>query len=46
MDFLEHNRQAWNRESREGSPWTRPVDAETIRQARNGHWQVILTDAD
>ncbi len=43
MDFLEHNRQAWNRESREGSPWTRPVDAETIRQARNGHWQVILT---
>lgn len=43
MDIFEHNRKAWNRESREGSEWARPVDAEVIRRARGGDWDVILT---
>ncbi|HEX7026796.1 MAG TPA: class I SAM-dependent methyltransferase [Gammaproteobacteria bacterium] len=43
MNIIEHNRKAWNRESRQGSPWSRPVSAEVIRAARNGAWSVILT---
>jgi SAM-dependent methyltransferase len=43
MNIIEHNREAWNRESRQGSRWSTPVDAETIRAARHGIWSVILT---
>lgn len=43
MDIIEHNREAWNRESREGSEWSSPVSSDAIRAARDGVWQVILT---
>lgn len=43
MDIIEHNRQAWDRESREGSPWCTPVGPEAIEAARRGSWSVILT---
>lgn len=43
MNVIEHNRAAWNRESREGSEWSTPVGPELIRAARAGDWQVILT---
>lgn len=43
MNIIEHNRQAWNRESARGSEWSTPVGAEVIRAARDGLWQVILT---
>ena len=43
MNILQHNREAWNRESRGGSPWARPVDAEVIKEALAGRWEVILT---
>lgn len=43
MDLIEHNRQAWNRESAQGSEWTTPVDADAIRAARRGEWSVVLT---
>lgn len=43
MNILEYNRQAWNQESRLGSPWSVPVDAKTIQGAKSGDWQVILT---
>lgn len=43
-DLLEHNRQAWNRESLSGtSRWCEPVSAQIIDAARHGDWQVILT---
>lgn len=43
-DLLEHNREAWNRESLGGeSPWCIPVDDAVIEAARHGEWQVILT---
>jgi SAM-dependent methyltransferase len=43
-DYLEHNRQAWNRESASGtSRWCEPVSDHTIDAARRGDWQVILT---
>lgn len=43
MDILEHNRQAWNKESAAGGEWSVPVSKEVIRAAQTGHWYVILT---
>lgn len=43
MNPLEHNRSAWNRESRDNGVWSRPVSAAEIAAARAGDWQVILT---
>ena len=43
MDVIEHNRRAWNRESRDGSEWCAPVAPDVIRAARDGIWSVILT---
>ena len=43
-DVLEHNRNAWNKESAsDKSPWCQPVDESTIAEARAGRWVVILT---
>ena len=38
MDVLEHNRQAWNRESRVGSAWTTAVAPDVVAAARRGDW--------
>jgi SAM-dependent methyltransferase len=43
MNILEHNREAWNRESTLGGEWSVPVSDETIAHARSGDWTVILT---
>ncbi len=43
MDILAYNREAWNRQSRRGSPWCTPVTSEEIAAARAGNWSVILT---
>ncbi len=43
MNIIQHNREAWDRESTAGSEWTTPVDAESIDRARRGDWSVILT---
>ena len=43
MDIRKHNRDAWDRNVERGSEWTVPVDADTIRRAREGDWQIILT---
>jgi 2-polyprenyl-3-methyl-5-hydroxy-6-metoxy-1,4-benzoquinol methylase len=43
MDVIKHNREAWNRESREGSEWCKPVTPEVIQAARQGSWSVVLT---
>ena len=43
MDYLEHNRRAWNRDSVAGERWSIPVDEDEIERARRGDWQVILT---
>ncbi len=43
MDILAYNREAWNRQSKGGSPWCTPVTSEQIAAARNGDWSVILT---
>jgi len=43
MHVLRHNREAWNRLARSSCRWTAPVDAETVRRARRGQWEVRLT---
>lgn len=42
-DPREHNRRGWDQRVAEGDEWTVPVDAQTIAQAREGDWQVLLT---
>lgn len=38
-----HNQAAWDRESRQGGPWTTPVGPDVIEEARNGRWALRLT---
>jgi SAM-dependent methyltransferase len=44
MDIREYNRQAWDREVERGNEWTRPVSEEVIAAAREGNWEVLLTE--
>jgi SAM-dependent methyltransferase len=43
IDFLAHNRAAWDRQATEQCEWSRPVSSELIAAARNGQWNVHLT---
>ncbi|WP_341503638.1 class I SAM-dependent methyltransferase [Gallaecimonas sp. GXIMD4217] len=43
MDIAGYNSQAWDRQVAKDSPWTRPVDADTIARARAGDWAIVLT---
>lgn len=38
-----YNRQAWDCEVERGNPWTLPVDAEAVAQARRGELELLLT---
>lgn len=44
MDIREHNRRAWDREVEHGNRWTMPVTPEEIARARQGDWQIVLTE--
>jgi SAM-dependent methyltransferase len=44
MDIREYNRCAWDREVERGSQWTQPVSPEVITAARQGRWEVLLTE--
>ena len=43
MDIRQYNREAWNRQVEGGNPWTVPVHADTIADARTGEWEILLT---
>ena len=43
MNIIEHNRQAWDRESSSDGGWSIPVSEETIDAARDGKWNVNLS---
>jgi SAM-dependent methyltransferase len=43
MNVTDANRDAWNIQSRRGSPWCIPVSTADIQRARAGDWSVILT---
>ena len=45
MDIRSYNREAWNREVAGGqSRWTQPVDSEVIARARQGKFEILLTE--
>ncbi|MCO6044951.1 class I SAM-dependent methyltransferase [Aeoliella sp. ICT_H6.2] len=43
MDILHHNAKAWDKRVQEHDMWTVPVDADTIRRARQGNFALVLT---
>ena len=44
MDICAHNRDAWNRYVDQGNEWTLPVSPEKIAAARQGSWEIVLTE--
>jgi SAM-dependent methyltransferase len=44
MDIRDHNRDAWDREVERGDQWTIPVGPEIIAAAREGRWEILLTE--
>lgn len=43
VDLLRHNREAWEKEVRNGNPWTIPVTPEEIAAAKAGVFRLFLT---
>lgn len=43
MDTKRWNREAWDRQVRDGNRWTVPVTPDEIARARHGSWSVLLT---
>ena len=43
MDIRAYNRDAWDRNVRDGNRWTVPVGPEVTAAARRGDWSVVLT---
>jgi len=44
MDIRSINRERWNKQVEQGNPWTVPVSRQVIEDARQGKWQVLLTE--
>jgi SAM-dependent methyltransferase/GNAT superfamily N-acetyltransferase len=45
IDARAHNRQAWDRWVEQGVEWTLPVGPEVVAAARQGNWEVFLTES-
>jgi SAM-dependent methyltransferase len=43
LDIRAYNRDAWDRNARDGNRWTVPVGPEVTAAARRGDWSVVLT---
>ena len=44
MNVLSHNRAAWDRRVDEADRWTLPVSEEIVHRARQGEFEIVLTD--
>lgn len=44
MNIQAFNRAAWDKEVEQGNPFTVPVTAKTIAEARQGQWKLYLTN--
>lgn len=42
-DITQYNREAWDCQVKRKNQWTVPADAETIANARQGNWSIVLT---
>ena len=45
VDIAAHNRDAWDSQVEQGNRWTVPVSSEEIAAAREGRWDVLLTES-
>jgi SAM-dependent methyltransferase len=43
IDVRAYNRESWNHQVDSGNEWTVPVSPETVAEARERRWQVLLT---
>ena len=43
MDFINYNRECWNKEVENKNVWTQSVSKEVIEEAINGNWEIVLT---
>ena len=43
MDYREHNRIAWDKQVESQNKWTVPVTEDVIANAKQGHWEILLT---
>src|SRR5262245_32723437 len=43
MNYIQHNRRAWNHGPISSSIWAQPVNDGIIARARSGDWEVLLT---
>lgn len=44
MDVYKANQHAWDRAAEQGNPYSQPVSAEEVAEARRGHWRIHLSD--
>ena len=44
MDVRAFNRHAWDKQVEQSNPYTKPASPEVIAAARQGQWQISLTD--
>jgi ubiquinone/menaquinone biosynthesis C-methylase UbiE len=44
MGVRDYNREAWDREVERGNEWTVPVGPDVIEAARQGRWEILLTE--
>ncbi len=44
MNIREYNRAAWDNEVERANHWTTPVNPDVINDARQGRWEVLLTE--
>jgi SAM-dependent methyltransferase len=44
MGVRDYNREAWDREVERGNEWTVPVGPDVIGAARQGRWEIVLTE--
>ena len=44
MGVRDYNREAWDREVERGNEWTVPVGPDVIEAARQGRWEIFLTE--
>jgi ubiquinone/menaquinone biosynthesis C-methylase UbiE len=44
MGVRDYNREAWDREVERGNEWTVPAAPDVIEAARQGRWEIVLTE--
>lgn len=44
MNIISHNSKAWDKKVESGSMWTNPVSIEVIEKAKNGEWNLSITN--